>query len=122
MTLVPTPELRLELRRLLDERILGGMTVVDTRFSDVELDSLLIVAAHINSAAAAGWRIKASRAMSERGGLEASQAGDEKHTFVSLSGYRDHCLTMAQMYSQMVPRIGSRVMKYDLPEVFRSGS
>ncbi len=119
MTLVPTPGLRLELRRLLDERILT--TATDTRFIDAELDSLLVVAVHINAAAAAGWRIKASRAMSERGGLEASQAGDEKHTFVSLAGYRDHCLAMAHLYVQMIPNIGSRAMQYDLPEVFRRG-
>ncbi len=77
---------------------------------------------HINAAAAAGWRIKASRAVSERGGLEESSAGDEKHKFVSLVAYRDHCLTMAQMYAKMTPRTGSRAMKYDLPEVFRRGS
>ncbi|MBT9154897.1 MAG: hypothetical protein DDT39_01583 [Firmicutes bacterium] len=117
MSLMPTPELRLELRQLIDERILGSMTVADTRFIDAELDSLLVVAAHINAAAAAGWRIKASRAMSERGGLEASQAGDERHKFVAVEIYRDHCLAMAHLYSTMVPRVGSRTLAYDLPSV-----
>ncbi len=122
MSLIPTVALRIELRWLVDERIPAGMTAADTRFSDVDLDILLTGATHINAAASSGWRIKASRAMSERGGLEVSHAGDEKHTFVSLADYRDHCLTMAQMYAQMTPRTGSRAMNYDLPEVFRSGS
>ncbi|MBT9134805.1 MAG: hypothetical protein DDT38_01547 [Firmicutes bacterium] len=119
MSLTPTVALRMELRWLVDERIPAGMTVADTRFSDVDLDILLTGATHINAAASAGWRIKASRAMSERGGLEGSQAGDEKHTFVSLINYRDHCLAMAQMYAQLTPRTGSRAMQYDLPEVSR---
>ncbi len=117
MSLIPTPVLRIELRRLVDERI--WTTAADTRFSDAELDILLTGATHINAAAVSGWRIKASRAMSERGGLEESQAGDEKHKFISLEAYRDHCLAMAQMFSTLVPRVGSRALEYDLPEVFR---
>ncbi|MBT9157023.1 MAG: hypothetical protein DDT37_02028 [Firmicutes bacterium] len=117
MSLIPTPALRLELRRLVDERILT--TAADTRFSDAEIDILLTGATHINAAVASGWRIKASRAMSERGGLEESSAGDEKHKFISLGAYRDHCLAMAQMYSILVPRVGSRALEYALPVVFR---
>ena len=118
MALVPTEALRTELRRLIDERIPAGRTPADTRFADAELDILLQTAAHINEAAAAGWRLKAARAMSERGGLEESQAGDEKHKFVALGEYRDHCLAMAQMYTEMAHGTGSRALGYDLPPVF----
>ena len=118
MALVPTETLRTELRRLIDERISVGKMAADTRFTDAELNILLETATHINAAAAAGWNLKAARAMSERGGLEASQAGDEKHTFVSIGEYRDHCLAMAKMYSDMVTGTGSRALGYDLPPVF----
>lgn len=118
MALVPTEALRTELRRLIDERIPMGRTPADTRFADAELDILLQTAGHINEAAAAGWKLKAARAMSERGGLEESQVGDEKHKFVALGEYRDHCLAMARMYTDMVYRTGSRALGYDLPPVF----
>ena len=113
MALVPTTELRTELRRLIDERIPVSETEAVTRFKDAELNILLSTATHINAAAAAGWRIKATRAMSERGGLEASQAGDEKHTFVSLGDYRDHCIAMAVLFEASAPGVGSRVMRYE---------
>lgn len=116
MALALTPENRTELRRLTDERIPAGMTAADTRFSDAELDILLAGATHINSAAAAGWRIKAARAMSERGGLQESKAGDEQHKFVSLETYRDHCLAMAEMYSGLVAGHGSRAFGYELAQ------
>ena len=118
MALVPTEVLRTELRRLIDERVPVGRTAADTRFADTELDILLQTATHINAAAATGWQLKAARAMSERGGLESSQAGDEKHKFVSIGEYRDHCLAMAKMYSDMVTGTGSRALGYSLPPVF----
>ncbi|MBT9177461.1 MAG: hypothetical protein DDT20_01794 [Firmicutes bacterium] len=117
MMLVPTDALRTELRRLIDERIPLLGTAAQTRFADAELDILLRTSAHINAAAATGWNLKASRAMSERGGLEKSSAGDEKHEFVSLEAYRDHCLAMAKVYADMVAGIGSRALEYSLPHV-----
>lgn len=117
MALALTDASRTELRRLVDERIQPGKTAADTRFTDSELDILLQTAMHINAAASTCWSIKATRAMSERGGLEASQAGDEKHTFVSIGEYRDHCLAMAKMYADMVAGIGSRAFGYSLPPV-----
>lgn len=119
MAMAPTVELRLELRRLIDERILAGMSDADTRFSETELDMLLSNATHIYTAAAEGWRLKATRAMSERGGLEECSAGDEKHKFVSIEAYRDHCLAMAEMYVARTPQSGTRLFRYDLPEVVR---
>lgn len=116
MALVPTEVLRTELRRLIDERITPGGTSAQTRFTDGELDIILQTSTHTNAAAAIGWNLKAARAMSERGGLESSQIGDEKHTFVALTAYRDHCLSMANMYQGM-GTAGSRVLGYSLPTV-----
>lgn len=93
---------RTKLRRLIDERIPSGGTDADTRFDDDELNEILQAAPTLEAAAAEGWTRKASRAMSERGGLEGSKAGDESHTFVKLSDYRDHCLRMAAQYRGVV--------------------
>ena len=79
-----TPELRTELRVLIDEGIPLGGTDSDTRFLNSQIDAMLVAAGDINAAAAIGWRLKAAKAMSERGGLEESKAGDEQHKFVSL--------------------------------------
>lgn len=93
---------RTKLRRLIDERILTGCAAADTRFDNEELDEILTSVTTVNAAAAICWERKASRAMSERGGLEGSKAGDESHTFVKLSDYRDHCLKMAAQYRGIV--------------------
>ncbi|MGV8164642.1 MAG: hypothetical protein ACLKAK_07280 [Alkaliphilus sp.] len=115
--LIPTPELRNKLRQFLDEKISITDVAADTRFSDAEIDALLTEASHINNAAAAGWTLKATWVMSERGGLEKSQAGDEKHEFIKLTEYRDHCLAMAKLYAHMTPKTGSKLLGYDLPDV-----
>lgn len=117
----PTAELRTRLRRLIDERIPSGGTDADTRFTDAEIDDLLTEASSIEEAAAAGWRQKAAWAMSERGGLEKSRAGDEAHEFVSLETYRDHCLKMAAHYADQVPGRGSRLLEFDPPEIYETG-
>lgn len=95
-------ETRTKLRRLIDERIPTGGTAADTRFDDDELNEILEAASTLEAAAATCWGRKAGRAMSERGGLEGSKAGDESHTFVKLSDYRDHCLRMAAQYRGVV--------------------
>ena len=112
-----TDELRDELRELLDEVIPTGGTESDSRFTNEQADKLLIRARDINEAAAAGWKLKAAWAMSERGGLEETSAGDEKHKFVKLAEYRDHCLAMAKMYAEQVPGKGSRLLALDVPDV-----
>lgn len=115
--MTPTDELRTELRELLDEEIPSGGTDSDTRFTNEQIDKLLQNADYIEEAAAAGWKRKALRAMSERGGLQESQAGDERHKFIDLEKYRDHCLAMAKMFSDMVPGHGSRLLAFDAPDV-----
>lgn len=118
--MTPTDELRAKLRRLLDEVIPPGGTESDTRFTTEEIDELLTEASNLDQAAAEGWTRKAARAMSERGGLEESQAGDERHRFVSIQAYRDHCLAMAQLYASRAGK-RSRLMALDPPEVYQTG-
>lgn len=119
--MTPTPELRTELRELIDEVIPPGGTEADTRFTDAQIDALLVAATDINEAAANGWTRKAAKAMSERGGLQESQAGNERLKFVTLESYRDHCLQMAEMFRGLVPGRGSRLMAFDAPDVLGTG-
>lgn len=114
--MTPTEELRTKLRTLTDERIPPGGTEADTRFENDELDEILTEASNINQAAAEGWTRKAARAMSERGGLQESQAGDEKLKFVSIESYCRHCLAMAKMYGEKGGK-GTRLFAFDPPDV-----
>jgi hypothetical protein len=115
--MTPSDELRTQLRRLIDEGIPPGKTEADTRFTDAELDEILTASSFIEEAAAEGWTRKASRAFSERGGLEESQAGDERFKFFSLEKYRDHCLQMAGHFWSKVPSGGSRLFAFQPPDV-----
>lgn len=119
--MTPTAELRDRLRRLIDEVIPPGETEADTRFMDAELDEILNAAQCIEEAAAEAWERKAARAMSERGGLEESQAGDQRFRFVSLADYRAHCLAMAERFRSKVPKRGSRVFAFCPPDVLGTG-
>lgn len=119
--MVPTVEIRARLRRLIDEVIPPSGTEADTRFTDAELDEILEKMQYIEEAAAEAWERKAARAMSERGGLEQSQAGDQAFRFVSLNDYRDHCLAMAERFRFKVPQRGSRVFAFSPPDVLETG-
>ncbi len=114
--MTPTDELRSKLRLLIDEQIPTNGTDTDTRFTDEELDEIMSEAVDIYAAASEAWFRKAARAMSERGGLEESSAGDERHKFVSIEAYRDHCLQMSSVYARMAGS-RSRVMAFEPPDV-----
>lgn len=119
--MTPSDELRTKLRNLIDERIPPDGTEDDTRFKNTELDEILTEANNINQAAAEGWTRKALRAMSERGGLQESQAGNEKLKFVDLVEYKKHCLEMAQMFEQRGGK-GTRLFAFDPPDVLGVGT
>ena len=110
--MTPSQELRDQLRELIDERIPPGGTDADTRFSDAELDRILQAASTLNQAAAEGWRRKAARALSERGGLVSAGAGDERFEFVSPKEFREHCLQMADYYASL-DAPGTTLMEID---------
>lgn len=115
--MIPTPELRAELRELIDEVIPAGGTEADTRFTDAQLDAILTKANTIEEAAAEAWERKGLRAMSERGGLEESQAGSERLKFVSIEAYRDHCFQMAAYFRAKVQDGGSRIFMFEAPTI-----
>jgi hypothetical protein len=110
-----TPELRLRLRKLLNEQIPEGKTDADTNFLDEELDTLIEEAVNIYSAAAAGWTMKAGMLQAQ---IEDYTIGQERYTMTSLKDQLDYALSMAQQYANMAKVSGGSVMlKITPPEV-----
>jgi hypothetical protein len=68
--MLPTPQLRTDLRELVEEVIAPGQADTDTRFTDAVIDAILTASDHINQAAATAWQRKAAKALDERGGLQ----------------------------------------------------
>jgi len=116
--MTPTPELRTKLRKLLDEPIPAGGSDADTRFSDADIDELLIDATNIYQAAAAGWTIKAGMLQRELGQIESYAVGQERYDMRELQDMVNYALKMAETYSRMAASsIGSVILKFKPPEV-----
>lgn len=120
--MTPTDETRVEMRGMIDETIPPGGTDLTTRILDREIDGFLSRSTCLEEAAWRAWMAKASRAFSERGGLEVASAGSERHQFVSIREYRDHCLSMADYYRSQVPRGGSLALGIQAPDVLGTES
>jgi hypothetical protein len=116
--MTPTTELRAKLRKLLDERIPEGGSDADARFSDADIDELLIEAANIYEAAAAGWTLKAAMFQREAGQIQSYSVGQERYEMSNLKDLMEYALKMAETYSRMAAsRIGSVILKFKPPEV-----
>ena len=116
--MTPTTELRIKLRKLLDERIPEGGSDTDTRFSDTDLDELLIDTTNIYEAAATGWTMKAAMFQRELGQIESYAVGQERYDMRKLQDMVNYALKMAETYSHMaVGSMGSVILKFKPPEV-----
>ena len=116
--MTPTPELRIKLRKLLDERIPENGSDADTRFSDADIDELLIDATNIYEAAAAGWTLKAGMFQRELGQIESYAVGQERYDMRRLQDMVNYALKMAETYSRMVTSgMGSVILRIQPPEV-----
>jgi len=116
--MIPTPELRAKLRKLLDERIPEGGSDVDTRFTDADIDELLSEAANIYGAAAAGWTLKAAMFQREAGQIQSYSVGQERYEMSNPKDLMEYALKMAETYSRMAASsIGSVILKFKPPEV-----
>ena len=116
--MTPTPELRSKLRKLLDERIPEDGSDADTRFTDADVDELLIDATNIYKATAAGWTIKAGMFQRELGQIESYAVGQERYDMRKLQDMVNYALKMAETYSRMAAsRMGSMILKFKPPEV-----
>jgi hypothetical protein len=96
--MAPTPELRDQLRLLLDESIPEGGTDAETLFTDREIDLLLQASPTLEQAAAAGWRLKAQRQMNPNAVVQA-RFGAESFTFISPEKLAEFALGMAQRFA-----------------------
>lgn len=118
--MTPTDELRTRLRKLLDEKIPAGGTETDTRFTDDDLDELLLEASTVFAAAAVGWTMKAGMYQAEMDGVEEYRLGQESEKLTSLKDRLDYALKMAGKYEAMAAAagdVGSVMLKLTAPEV-----
>jgi len=116
--MTPTTELKAKLRKLLDERIPEGGNDTDTRFLDADMDELLIEAANIYKAAAAGWTLKATMFQREAGQIQSYSVGQERYEMSNPKDLMEYALKMAETYSRMAASgMGSVILKFKPPEV-----
>jgi|CZCA01.1.fsa_nt_gi hypothetical protein len=119
--MVPTPELRTRLRKLLDERIPESGRDTDTRLLDEDLDEILLESANVFAAAAMGWTMKAGMLQSEMGDVERLTLGQETEQLVSLRDRVTYALGMAERYASMAKasRPGSVMLRVKPAEEWR---
>lgn len=116
-----TAELQTKLRRLIDEAIPADKTDASTRFTNIEINDLLLEHDNINAAAAEGWELKSGRVFGDRGGITTSTAGDETTKWVDPDKFAAHCLAQAALFRAKVPGPGgastnsSRVFAINYP-------
>ena len=116
--MTPTPELRTKLRKLLDERIPEDGSDADTRFSDEDIDELLIDATNIYEAAAEGWTRKAAMYQRELGQIQSYAVGQERYDLANVKDMLEYALMMAETFRQMAARsMGSTILRFKPPEV-----
>jgi len=116
--MIPTADLRQELRELLDEVIPAGGTESDTRFTNTQLDRLLSRTSNIYAAAAEGWTRKAAMLQRELGQIEGYSVGQERYDLRKLQDMLDYALKMAETYSRMAASsMGSVILRIQPPEV-----
>ena len=118
--MTPTVELRVRIRKYLNETIPVGQADADTRFLDSELDELLTEAVNVYQAAGKGWIVKASLL---QGDIESYSVGREKYDLTSLKDQLAHAVTMAEQYASLGKTAGGGqvssgvILKLTRPEV-----
>lgn len=119
--MVITDELKARLRKYLHEIIPVGGSDTDTNFTDGEIEELLQSVDNIYSAAAQGWRLKATTAPMEVGQITKYSIGQETYEKSTASDYLSYCLEMAKMYEQMAEKnnnfSGSRIFTVKVPKI-----
>ena len=119
--MIITDELKKKLRKYLHEVIPPDGTDKDTNLSDEDIEELLTEADNIYSAAAQGWRLKATTAPMEVGQITKYSIGQETYEKSTASDYLSYCLEMAKMYEQMAEKnnnlSGSRIFTVKVPKI-----
>ncbi|OKP91322.1 hypothetical protein [Paenibacillus sp. P32E] len=115
-----TAQLRIRLRKLLNERIPEGGTEDNTNFTDFDLDTLLTESDSLDSAVAKGWTEKAGLLQAD---IESYSIGSEKYDLTSLKDRLAHALAMAKQYAAVADtekakvNYGSYIFGVQPPEV-----
>lgn len=94
-----TIELRAKLRKWLNEKIPSGGSDTDTRFTDTDIDELIIDADTLDGAASQGWLEKAGMVAEELGAITETATGDERYKYRSLKEQHNYCLKMKEEYA-----------------------
>ena len=115
--MTPTDQLRRRIRRMINETIPTGGTDADTNFSELDIDDLLSENDDLNTTAASGWMQKAAL-LDEK--IQQYTIGQESYTMTSLKDMADHCLKMADMYTNLAEKSGASVSSLAL-NVVRPG-
>lgn len=117
--MIPTPELRKELRELLDDEIPSGGTEANTDFTDAQIDRLIESATNLHAAAAEGWRRKAGKIQKKIGLIASYQDGTERYDYVNLTTALNAAMSMVKMYDELAARpfLGSYMLGVKPPEV-----
>lgn len=103
--MVITDEFKKKLRKYLHEVIPPDGTAADTNLSDEDIEELLADADNIYSAAAQGWRLKATISPMEPGQITKYSIGQETYERSTASDYLSYCMQMAQMYDEMAQKL-----------------
>ena len=98
--MTPNDTLRKQLRQFLSEKIPQGGSDADTRFSDEEVDQLLLDAQTVFGAAATGWMLKAGM-LQEEAELEEERTGAESYRYTKLQDRLKFAQTMAEHYGKL---------------------
>lgn len=119
--MIITDEFKKKLRKYLHEVIPPDGTDKDTNLSDEDIEELLTEADNIYSAAAQGWRLKATTAPMEVGQITKYSIGQETYEKSTANDYLSYCLEMAKMYEQMAEKnnnlSGSRIFTVKVPKI-----
>lgn len=100
--MTPTPQLRIELRGNLDERIPPGGTDTLTAFPDEEIDELLLVSQSVPEASWRGWMRKGVRVASG-GGMTKVTFGTEAFSFTDPLKLADLAQKQAEYWYGLIP-------------------
>ena len=102
--MIITVQMKDVLRKYLHEKIPPDGSELDTNFTDTDIEELLQDADNIYSAAAQGWRIKATLLPVEAGQIKKYSIGQETYEKTTASDYLDYCLQMAKMYDELAEK------------------
>lgn len=93
----PTSEIITKVRLLLGETNLNS-----TLFTDEELQTIIADASSVEEALYVAWTLKATKVMASSDNISSMSVGAESVSFESPKAYAEYCLSMANLYKEMM--------------------